>query len=92
MVNYLHTCKFYLSKEKEFDSITVSESATVVIWLLVLFFKLADVRCVSHICGLIHQVYADFSEPLKKGLLKMFDGYGGKEEEKVGQPVVSPDN
>jgi len=42
------------------------------------------VRCVAHICGLIHQVYADFSEPLKKGLLKMFDGYGGKEEEKVG--------
>lgn len=54
---------------------------------LFLFLKLADVRCVAHICGLIHQVYADFSEPLKKGLLKMFDGYGGKEEEKVG--VVS---
>jgi len=51
---------------------------------VVLFLKLADVRCVAHICGLIHQVYADFSEPLKKGLLKMFDGYGGKEEEKVG--------
>jgi len=51
---------------------------------LVLLLKLADVRCAAHICGLIHQVYADFSEPLRKGILKMFDGYGGKEEEKVG--------
>ena len=42
-------------------------------------------RCVSHICGLIHQEYCDFCEPLKKGLMKMFDNYGGKEEEKVGQ-------
>lgn len=40
-------------------------------------------RCVAYICGLIHQVYGDFSEPLKKGLVKMFDGYGGKEEDKV---------
>ena len=40
-------------------------------------------RCVAHICGLIHQVYGDFSEPLKKGLVKMFDSYGGKEEDKV---------
>ena len=46
-------------------------------------FKLADVRCVAHICGLIHQVYGDFNEPLKKGLVKIFDGYGGKDEDKV---------
>ena len=52
--------------------------------------KLADVRCVAHVCGLIHQVYGDFSEPLKKGLVKMFDGYGGKEEEKVC--VISQSN
>lgn len=45
--------------------------------------KLADVRCAGHVCGLIHQVYGDFSEPLKKGLVKIFDGYGGKDEEKV---------
>lgn len=63
--------------------ISIFQGVRVVIWLLVLLWKLADVRCVAHICGLIHQVYADFSEPLKKGLLKMFDGYGGKEEEKV---------
>ena len=41
-------------------------------------------RCVAHLCGLIHQSYTDFSEPLKKGLLKVFDGYSGKEDEKVG--------
>jgi len=64
--------------------VCIFQRVTVVNRLLVLFLKLADVRCVAHICGLIHQVYADFSEPLKKGLLKMFDGYGGKEEEKVG--------
>ena len=45
--------------------------------------QLADVRCMSHICGLIHQEYNDFSEPLKKGIMKTFDNYGGKEEEKV---------
>ena len=44
-------------------------------------------RCVAHICSLIHQVYGDFSEPLKKGLVKMFDGYGGKEEERVSQQL-----
>ena len=48
-----------------------------------IFLKLADVRCAGHVCGLIHQVYGDFSEPLKKGLVKIFDGYGGKDEEKV---------
>lgn len=45
--------------------------------------KLADVKCVAHICGLINQHYADFNEPLKKGLVKMFDSYGGKEEDKI---------
>lgn len=40
-------------------------------------------KCVAHICGLINQHYADFNEPLKKGLVKMFDSYGGKEEDKV---------
>ena len=43
----------------------------------------------AHICGLIHQVYGDFSEPVKKGLVKMFDGYGGKEEEKVSQNSIT---
>ena len=41
----------------------------------------------AHVCGLIHQVYADFSEPLKKGLLKVFDSYGGKDEERVSKAL-----
>lgn len=46
--------------------------------------KLADVKCVVHICNLIHQHYGDFNEPLKKGLVKMFqETYGGKEEDKL---------
>ncbi|XP_020615608.1 regulator of nonsense transcripts 2-like isoform X2 [Orbicella faveolata] len=74
------------SLEQEFAGLNLSRYVQEAVAAMVdglVKLKLADVRCVAHICGLIHQVYADFSEPLKKGLLKMFDGYGGKEEEKL---------
>lgn len=43
----------------------------------------ADVSCVVHLCGLIHQRYAEFCEPLRKTLIKLFENYNGKDEEKV---------
>ena len=47
-------------------------------------------KCVVHICNLIHQHYGDFNEPLKKGLVKMFqETYGGKEEDKVSHVILS---
>ncbi|XP_078385093.1 regulator of nonsense transcripts 2-like isoform X2 [Oculina patagonica] len=74
------------SLEQEFAGLNLSryvqEAVAAIIDGLVKL-KLADVRCVAYICGLIHQVYGDFNEPLKKGLVKMFDGYGGKEEDKL---------
>lgn len=74
------------SLEQEFAGLNLSryvQEAVAAVIDGVPKLKLADVRCVAHVCGLIHQVYGDFSEPLKKGLVKMFDGYGGKEEEKL---------
>lgn len=73
------------SLEQEFAGLNLSryvQEAVAAVLDGLTKLKLADVRCVSHICGLIHQEYCDFCEPLKKGLMKMFDNYGGKEEEK----------
>lgn len=74
------------SLEQEFAGLNLSryvQEAVAAVIDGVPKLKLADVRCAAHVCGLIHQVYGDFSEPLKKGLVKMFDGYGGKDEEKL---------
>lgn len=73
------------SLEQEFAGLNLSkyvQEAVAAILDGLTKLKLADVRCMSHICGLIHQEYNDFSEPLKKGIMKTFDNYGGKEEEK----------
>ena len=53
--------------------------------IIILPFQQADVSCVVFICGLIHQRYAEFCEPLKKTLVKMFENYNGKDEEKVSE-------
>lgn len=37
----------------------------------------------AHICGLIHQRYTEFSELLQKELVKVFEKYSGKEEERT---------
>nr|XP_058955604.1 regulator of nonsense transcripts 2-like isoform X1 [Pocillopora verrucosa] len=74
------------SLEQEFAGLNLSryvQEAVAAVIDGVPKLKLADVRCAGHVCGLIHQVYGDFSEPLKKGLVKIFDGYGGKDEEKL---------
>ena len=46
-------------------------------------FQQADVSCVVYLCGLIHQRYAEFWEPLRKALIKLLENYNGKDEEKV---------
>lgn len=38
--------------------------------------------CVAHICSLIHQRYPEFCELLRKELIKVFDKYTGKDEER----------
>ena len=53
--------------------------------IIILPFQQADVSCVVFMCGLIHQRYAEFCEPLKKTLVKMFENYNGKDEEKVSE-------
>ncbi|KAK3753991.1 hypothetical protein QZH41_009266, partial [Actinostola sp. cb2023] len=45
--------------------------------------KQSDVSCVAHICSLIHQRYSEFSDLLRKELVKVFDKYAGKDEERT---------
>ena len=40
--------------------------------------------CAVHLCGLLHQRYADFSHHLLEQLQKSYSGGIGKEEDKVG--------
>lgn len=46
------------------------------------WFQQADVSCLAHICGLIHQRYPEFSDLLLKELIKVFDKYAGKDDER----------
>ncbi|EDO46900.1 predicted protein, partial [Nematostella vectensis] len=43
----------------------------------------ADVSCVAHICSLFHQRYQEFSDLLKKELVKVFENYAGKDEDRA---------
>lgn len=45
--------------------------------------QVADVSVVIHMCGLFHQRYADFMGFFTVELMKMFENYNSKDEEKV---------
>jgi regulator of nonsense transcripts 2 len=38
---------------------------------------------VAHICSLVHQRYSEFPDLLRKELVKVFEKYGGKDEERA---------
>ena len=44
---------------------------------------MSDVSVVIHMCGLFHQRYADFTGYFITELMKMFDNFNCKDDEKV---------
>ena len=50
---------------------------------MVFYLKVSDVSVVIHMCGLFHQRYADFMGYFITELMKMFENYNCKDNEKV---------